>query len=129
MLIIYGLVNGLFTAFGCVLGPLFEPYGFEALSISIFGALFTIVGVLSSIVFGLLLDKYHKYLLLLRIICIGTTISMGAAVFIVPTNSKWFVGLNMIVAGIFIVPMIPLGISFACELTFPMDPTVTNGIL
>ena len=33
----------------------------------------------------------------------------------------------MILAAVFLVPIIPIGINFANELTFPLDETVTQG--
>jgi len=74
LLIVFGLLDAIFVAFGVVLDPFFEALGFNTTEISILGGSFVIAGVFSSIVAGILLDKYRKYNLILRIISFGSAI-------------------------------------------------------
>lgn len=93
------------------------------------GALFIVSGVLSSIVIGIFLDKTNKYLITMRSICIGSTILfiIGYAAF--ATGNIYIVGANIILDGIALVPFLPVCISFAAEITFPMQEAVIVGIL
>lgn len=36
---------------------------------------------------------------------------------------------NTILLGIFLLPIIPIGLNFSQELTFPIEPSVINGLL
>ena len=40
-----------------------------------------------------------------------------------------FISINILLMGILIVPIIPIGINFSSELTFPIEPTVITGTL
>jgi len=93
------------------------------------GGLFTIFGMISSIIAGILLDKYTCYLKLYRAICIGTAITFLIMLVTYPSGNAWLVGANMAVSGVAVAPMMNVGISFAAELTFPLSETVTNGLL
>jgi hypothetical protein len=46
-----------------------------------------------------------------------------------PSGNIWLVGVNLAIAGAVVIPIMPVGISFACELSFPLSETVTNGLL
>jgi len=93
------------------------------------GGIFIIVGVVSSIISGAVIDKNPQYLFLFRIICVGSTIMFATLIPVLPYGNKWLLGVNVALAGAVLVPIMPIGIGFACELTFPMEATVTNGIL
>jgi len=119
------------TAFNFVLilSPLFQPYGYDPLYIATFGVIFTVFGVIGSVIAGVLLDKYNCYLKLYRACCISCAVTFPIMLATVPTGNAWLVGINMAVSGFAVVPMGPVGISFAAELTFPLKETVTIGLL
>jgi predicted MFS family arabinose efflux permease len=125
----FASINGIFVSFGRILSALFAPYDFSAGYISLVGGLFIITGIISSVLFGKLLDKTSKYLRLFQMTCFCSCIFVSLAMWSFPNENPWTVGINIIMCGIFIIPNIPIGIAFACELTFPMEATVTNGIL
>ena len=78
LLLVFGLLDAIFVAFGVVLDPFFEALDFTPTEVSILGGSFVIAGVVSSIVTGILLDKYRKYNLILRIISFGSTIILAS---------------------------------------------------
>jgi FLVCR family feline leukemia virus subgroup C receptor-related protein len=97
--------------------------------IAALGGIFIIFGLISSIIAGVLLDKYSCYLKLYRAICAGTTITFALMLATFPLGNVWLVGVNLAIAGSIVIPIMPVGIAFACELTFPLSETVTNGLL
>lgn len=129
LLLIFGCLDGVFIGIGVVLDPFFKALGFGTSQISALGALFIVSGVLSSILIGIFLDKTQKYLITMRSICIGSTILfiIGYAAF--ATGNIYIVGANIILDGIALVPFLPVCISFAAEITFPMQEAVIVGIL
>jgi len=125
----FSFLNCVFISFTVILSPIFEPYGYSPTFISLMGGIFIIVGVVSSIICGAAIDKNPKYLLLFRIICVGSTLMFATLIPALMYGNRWLVGVNVALAGFVLVPIMPIGIGFACELTFPIEATVTNGIL
>ena len=58
-----------------------------------------------------------------------TLLSAIICIFTIPTLKKGLVGANLLFLGVFLVPIIPVSMNFASELTFPIAPATTNGIL
>jgi hypothetical protein len=69
---------------------------------------------------GVLLDRFKKYLLMLKLICFGsmTMLLIGYGVF--SSYNLYAVAFNSMMIGALIVPILPVGCAFAGELTFPM---------
>ena len=118
---------GMNTAFGSSVDPIFGALGFTTVDISVLGVCVVAGGVCSSMVSGILLKAYRKYLLMTRISCFGCAILLFAAIVTFKFGGLKLISLNMILAAVFLVPIIPIGINFANELTFPLDETVTQG--
>jgi hypothetical protein len=87
------------------------------------------MGVVASMVAGIVLNKYHKYLLMVRLAAFGTAIILGLALFTYGTKNVDLISVNMIAGACCMVPIIPVSIDFSAELTFPQDETVTTGFL
>ena len=124
----FSLINAAFC-FILILSPLFQPYGYSPLLIAAMGGIFIIFGLISSIITGVLLDKYRCYLKLYRAICAGTAITFALMLATFPSGNVWLVGVNLAIAGAVVIPIMPIGVAFACELTFPLSETVTNGLI
>jgi hypothetical protein len=129
LVLAYSLMVGLNCAFGISVYPLFEPLGFSTAQISTLGIFVVFFGVVSSMVNGILLKFFHKFLLMVRIQCFGTALFLLCAVYLFQTEYQRILALNMIIGAVFLVPIIPIGIAFAAELTFPTDETVSQGFL
>jgi FLVCR family feline leukemia virus subgroup C receptor-related protein len=113
------LLQGGFLAFGTNINQLFTPVGFSEVDISILGAGVITMGVAASMVAGIVLNKYHKYLLMTRLAAFGTFILLGTALITYQTRNVTLITVNMIIAAACMVPVIPVSIDFAGELTFP----------
>ena len=103
--------------------------GFTEAEISGLGALIIIVGVFTSMVAGIMLNKYHKYLLMVRISAIGSLLINAVAIYSFSTKNKLMIAINIIIGAMAIIPIIPVGIDFAAELTFPYQETVVTGFI
>lgn len=73
------LMQGSFLAFGTNINQLFTPVGFLEVDISILGCGVILMGVVASMVAGIILNKYHKYLYMIRSAAFGTSILLGLA--------------------------------------------------
>jgi len=93
------------------------------------GGLFVIAGVTNSIVIGLLLDKYQRYLLSMRATCIFSAVLFACGYFAFTIKNNYVVGINVALDGAALIPFLPVCIAFAAEVTFPMQEAVVVGIL
>ncbi len=125
----FSALDGVFIGIGVVLDPFFEGLKLPSSAVSIFGGIFVVTGVISSLIFGYLLDKYRKYLLTLRIISFGSLFVFGICYGTFQTFNIWIIGINTMFAGVLIVPILPVGTAFAGEVTFPMQEAVVIGLL
>lgn len=87
------------------------------------------VGVFASILAGSILQKYRKYVCMVRCSAFGSFILVAAAIGTFLSKATLVVSINMIVAAFCLVPIIPVAIDFATELTFPIEETVCTGFL
>lgn len=66
----------------------------------------------------------------MRLSCFGCLTVMIFAIFTFARGTDGIlISINTMIMGLFIVPIIPIGINFSSELTFPIEPTVITGTL
>ena len=65
----------------------------------------------------------------MRFSCIGTAIILISGAYIFTTKLNDVIVVQTLMIGVVIVPIIPVGINFSAELTFPIEPTVVTGTL
>lgn len=126
---IFTLVDGVFISFGACLSTIFTPLGFSGTECSLLGAGTVIFGVSASFLAGFTLKRTKKNRLLLRISCFGSLIMFIIGIFVLMSGNKWLIFINIFAAGFLIVPIIPISINFASELTFPQAPAVITGFV
>lgn len=91
--------------------------------------LIILVGVITSMITGFILNRFHKYVLMVRISAFGTLIMLGASIYAVYLQNGLFIVISLVLAAVALIPIIPVGIDFASELTFPYEETVVTGFL
>lgn len=80
----YGIFYGIYLAIGALLDPILSQYNYPAWVTSAIGVTFILSGLISIFIFGMILDKCHKFLLSLRIVAIGGTLAGALAMLIFP---------------------------------------------
>lgn len=91
------------------------------------GVFVIVVGVITSTFAGIILNKYHKYILMVRVSAFGAFALTLVGVFTFLTKNVTLITINMVLAAGTLVPVIPVGIDFSAELTFPIEETVCTG--
>lgn len=131
LVIVYSLQIGVNTAFGINIDPIFglSGLGFTSPQLALLGICVVFMGVVSSMINGILLKRYRQYLLQLRIFCFGTATLLTLVLFIAGADPKGLISVMMIFGAMFLVPTIPIGIAFANEVSYPMDETVSQGFV
>lgn len=112
LVIAFSFVFGTFLAFSAILGPLFSPLGFDSTEISLFGILALSAGMVSSILAGALVQKYHNYKLMLLISTWGTAGCFFLAIFTYSTKNLGLIIANTFATGFLMLPIIPIGMNF-----------------
>lgn len=70
--------------------------------------------------------KYKKTLVILSLFSLFTYISLFATF---NTKNGILTGIIVFIYGFMVVPVIPLGLDFGCELVFPVGEALSSGIL
>ena len=65
----------------------------------------------------------------MRFSCMGTAIILVTGSYLFTTTLYTLIVIETLMIGIVIVPIIPVGINFSAELTFPIEQTVVTGTL
>lgn len=135
----FACMYGAFAAMSDVLSLVFTSYNslrvsddikpYKTAEVSAYGALTTIAGVSCSFTSAILLKKYGKFLVPMRVFITLTGLMMLLALIFVPKGGFVGVGIILMLLGMSLVPLIPLSYAYASKLTYPMDPPTTQGIL
>jgi len=129
MTIAFSILFGCYTAIGTLLSPLLEPFGYDSGEISIIGGVFILSGVCASVIVGALLGKNKKFLRWLRLISFISAFSLMALAKTIPSRNLVPLAINTVVAGFFLIPIIPCGFSFSVELTYPVEASLVSSIM
>jgi len=125
----YTLLYGVYTSLGAVVAAITEPYGFKSVDNAIFGGIFIFSGVAGSFILGIALDKTSKYKMMIMGTSFGAILFIGLAFFTLPSMSTTLFAINLVFVGFCVIPIIPIGLSFAVELTFPVPEAMSNGMM
>ncbi|KAJ8921576.1 hypothetical protein NQ315_010481 [Exocentrus adspersus] len=129
-MVAYGINVAVFSAVGTLLSQFVLQYFAGANEdAGRMGFLMVIAGTIGSVVFGVLLDKTHKYKEITFINYLGSAISVFMLMYSLEWKSMMLTYISCIVVGIFTNAYMPVGFELAMELTFPSEESTTTGIL
>ena len=111
-----------YASFGFFVASILYPFGYSLPMIAVMAVTFVLIGAPSAAMSGKLLDRTGKYVLMLKAICFMTVVVVASAYLLFPTGKLWAGELWCILAGFFIVPIVPVSFNFISEVTFPLAP-------
>lgn len=128
LIVTFGIVFGTVNTLGTVVGIMTNEFGFSDADASVFGAVFIIGGIIGSGVFGTYVELTRKYKL--TMIMIGTIATLGPILLIglLFTGQVSLVSIANFIIG-FDLAILPVGIDFGVEITFPVPEPVSTGLL
>ncbi|CAG2060013.1 unnamed protein product [Timema podura] len=88
-----------------------------------------VAGMLGAVVFGVLLDKTHKYKETTLGVYILTMVSLVGFTFILGTKSTILVYLTAAALGVFLGGYIPVAYELGAELTYPLSEGTVTGVM
>jgi FLVCR family feline leukemia virus subgroup C receptor-related protein len=103
-------------------------------SIYTFG-LSSFIGIISSIIFSFILDKYKKYKLFMIIFSGFATLCQVFLIFLlelVKTKglNQYAIGLVLLsLINVGIIPFLTIGMNYACEISYPVSESINGGFL
>ena len=126
---IYALMYTIYAGLGFVVGSLFAPFLYSGFDISLVGMVFVFVGTIAVLFCGIYLDRTNKYLFVLRMISVTSTLAMASSLLLIPTGNIWFALLFCVIGGACIIPIVPVCYALATEVTHPVQPAMVLGLL
>ena len=122
-------MNGSYVSLGTIINFLFEPFGYTATETSILGAIFIVSGLISSIIFPIIIEKYHWLLLSLKLIVTGSFLSSLIVLGAIPSKIFSFASVAISLLGFFVIPTMSVVYAFATELTYPHSEALFGSLL
>ena len=128
--IIFTLLYSCQNALATVLGEIATVYGFEPEEASLFGVTIIVGAVIGSILYGFLLEKLKNYKSVLVFICIASTISTTALIYIMPSGVIEYVAAVFFCIGFNIISVAVVCFDLGVEQLYPLgesfSPTILN---
>jgi len=124
----FGLTLGVFNALGTAVDEIAKAFNINDMSSSI-GAGFIIGGIVGSAVYGVLLDKYHKFKLTLIIIQVSSIFAVVLFTLVLMYESKTWSAVVAFILGALMIPIWPVGVEYCAEITFPVEEDMSTGMI
>ncbi len=117
---------GIFNGLNTWVEPIIRPRHFSPEEAGILGAVLLVAGLLGAVILPSFSDKQHKRkkFMLLGIVCaipglIGVTFAQNFALLL----------LSGAVVGFFLISVLPIGIQYSAEITYPTPEGTSNGLI
>ena len=122
-------MNGSYISLGNVVDLLLEPNGFTSTDTGLIGSIFVICGLISSIIFPIIIEKHLWFLKSLKIICYGAFLSSLLALCAVPSENLSYVLISFGLLGFFLIPTMSIVYALATEATYPISEALFGSLL
>ena len=124
----YMSIDSVVTAMGAIVALITEPYGYSPAVNSICGALFIVFGIIGAFSFSVYLDRKPQFKMVMMITSLIAALALVGSIFTLPWKQYAF-AFNLAIIGFSSLPMTPLSLHFAVELTYPAPEAISNGMM
>ena len=124
----FGIIFGTVNTYGTIVGIIANKMGYTDANASVFGAVFIIGGIVGSGILGAFVEVTRKYKLALMIISSIAICGPFALLGTLYTGIVWPVCFAAFLLG-FDLAILPVGIDFGVETTFPTPEPISTGLL
>ena len=128
ILFTFGIIFGTVNTLGTIVGIIANKYDYSDANASVFGAVFIIGGIVGSAIMGIYVETSRKYKRAMIIISIIAMIGPLGLLSSLYTGLVWPVCIACFVLG-FDLAILPVGIDFGVEATFPVAEPISTGLL
>ena len=128
LMLAFGIIFGQVNTYGPIVGILANKMGYSDDDASVFGAVFIVGGIVGSAILGTYVELKRKYKTAMIIVAIFAIFGPIALLGSLYTGEVWPVCLGAFILG-FDLAILPVGIDFGVELTYPVAEPVSTGLL
>ena len=131
LVICFALIFGVSCGIGSSLSNLLNPFGFTPSDIAMIGGACLLLGVISALVFGCILDysaKYRQIHLSLSFLVFVAIVSIYLVMLTGDRPLKAMICVTSLM-GIGFVSLFPVSLSYGAEITFPSQPSMVNACM
>ncbi|KAI6177274.1 hypothetical protein M3Y97_00889000 [Aphelenchoides bicaudatus] len=130
LLLAVGSAVGLFNCLYNNLQPTLCSRGYSNKFTGLIGFGMILIGIAGAAIFGLIVDRTKKFLLIYKLCLVGTALSaISLAIAFGQESSSVFVAISVLSFGFFGFPTYPLGLELAVETTYPIPEATASGSL
>jgi len=119
---------GFFNAFTSLLQQILSPYGYSDNDAGIAGAILIITGLVVAAIISPILDRFHVFLPVGRLLIIVVAACYLAFIWVVGTNMYTAICVLCAALGAASFALLPLALELSVELTHPVPPEVSAAI-
>lgn len=120
-------------ALGATVHNMARPFHYTAKQSSLFGCINLIAGIAAGFVMSIYLDKktdkMKKLIFLLNMLSFGSFLSYLGLLFTLKPGNVNIVAANIAALGVFNVPVVPIGLFAAAELSRPVSEVLSSGLV
>jgi MFS family permease len=91
--------------------------------------MFVVGGVVGSVIFGIWVENSKKYKLAFVILSVIVTLTPGILIILLPHHKIWMVDINLFFVGFGGMTLIPIGMDFSVEMTYPQPEATSSGLM
>ena len=128
LIVTFGIIFGTVNTYGTIVGIIANKMGYTDANASLFGAVFITGGIIGSGILGGYVEatrKYKRTILIVSTIAIIGPLGLLGAFY---TREVWPVCIAALLLG-FDLAILPVGIDYGVEMTFPIAEPISTGIL
>jgi MFS family permease len=117
-----GVYNGVTTW----VEQIVHPRGFSATDAGLIGALMLGGGLIGAVVVSALSDRQQKRV---RFLVLGLVLAVPGLLGVAFFSNPWLLYAAAFLLGFFLVPVMPIGMQYAAEVTYPTPEGTSNGLI
>ena len=128
-LIILGLafvVMGIFNGVTTWVEEIIRPRGFSPTDAGVLGALMLVGGILGAVALSALSDRQRKRI---RFLVLGLSMAIPSLLGVALAATAWLLFASAFVLGFFLVSILPIGMQYAAEATYPTPEGTSSGLV
>ncbi len=120
------VVMGVFNGVTTWVEDIIKPRGFSSTDAGVLGAVMLVAGVIGAVVLSAASDRQGKRI---RFLVIALVLAIPGVIGITFASSLWLLFVAAFVLGFFLVAILPIGMQFAAEVTYPTPEGTSNGVI
>ena len=126
MLGIAFIVMGAFNGVTTWVEQIIHPRGFSPTEAGVMGALMLVAGIIGAVVLSALSDRQGKRIRFMVLALVATVPGMLGIAFV---SSTWLLYAFAAALGFFLVAVLPIGMQYAAEITYPTPEGTSTGLI